>query len=150
MPTDFYKETLKAFGHTTPHFQKSQKTCVANKDLHNSFSVFPSFFFFATAHDGKDNAQKNKSYARTHRGTRLKHDGATSHTARMTVNLLKANKDNYLAIQIIDLLKSTISVPYLGHYQLCRKETGPCFSNLQDMGIAQRQWYLYAVRGFDA
>ena len=24
MPADFYKETHRAFGHTTPHFQKSQ------------------------------------------------------------------------------------------------------------------------------
>ena len=64
----------------------------------------------------------------------MTHDGATSHTARKTVNLLQANSDpiiywireankvNYLAIQIIDLnqidhispISGTLSAVYEG------------------------------------
>ena len=94
----------------TPHLIfKSHKKCVANKDSYNSSSAF--FFSFCHkflflpqySHKGKKNSQKYKSYARTHRGMRLLHDGATSHTARKTVNLLQANRVNILAIQITDL-----------------------------------------------
>ena len=68
-----------------------------------SLQHFRFVSLFATAHEGKNNSQKNKSYARTHRGMRLVHDGATSHTTRKTVNLLQANTVNYLTIQITDL-----------------------------------------------
>ena len=61
------------------------------------------FSLFATAHDGKNSSQKNKSYVRTDRGMRLTHEGATFHATRKTVNRLQANRVNYLAIQIIDL-----------------------------------------------
>ena len=59
---------------------------------------------------GRTVLREKKTYAWTHRGMRLKHDGATSHTARKTVNLLQANIVNYLAIQIMDLNR-----PYLSH-----------------------------------
>ena len=36
----------RAFGHTTPHFQKSQKSSVANKDHINSAPVFSLLFSF--------------------------------------------------------------------------------------------------------
>ena len=36
-------------------------------------------------------------------GMRLLQDGAASHTARKTVNLLQASRDSVLAIQITDL-----------------------------------------------
>ena len=90
MPADFYKETPWAFGHTTLHFQKSQKGVERKKDRYNSSSVFPSrlvFSFFATAHEGKNSFHKNKSYARFHRGMHLMHDIAASHTAHKTVKL---------------------------------------------------------------
>ena len=114
MPVDFYKETPQAFGHTTPHFQKSQIHVKRTK----IFTTVPPCFLrvlfspFATAHDLKTSSHKNKSYARTRRGMRMTHDGATSHTTHKTVNLLQANRVNYLhvAIQIIDLIDHTCPI----------------------------------------
>ena len=62
----------------------------------------------------------------------LTHEGATFNAARKTVNLLQANRVNYLATQIIDLNQIDHICPYLGHYQLCRKETVPflCYTVL--------------------
>ena len=116
MPADFYKETTRAFGHTTPHFQKSQKTCVANKDRYNSSSIsnLVLFSLFATAHEGKNISHKNKSYARSHRGMRLMHDGTASHTARKTVKLVQVNRVNHLAIQITDLNQIDHICPIFG------------------------------------
>ena len=88
----------------TPHliFKIHKTMCSEQSSLQQflciSFCFFFFFFFFSfffvTAHEGKSSSQKYKTYARTRRGMRLMHDGATTHTARKTVNLLQASRVN--------------------------------------------------------
>ena len=94
MPADFNKETPGG-GLDTPHLIfKSHKTMYS--DRYNSSFVFPSRFVFSLPQhmEGKNISQKNKSYARTHWGMRLMHDGATSLTARKTVYIRTASKQS--------------------------------------------------------
>ena len=77
-------------------FSKSHKTRSEQKSLQQFLRISFSFcFLFPTAHKGKNSSHKNKSYRRSHRGMRLLHDGAMSHTACKTVKLLQVNNDTY-------------------------------------------------------
>ena len=62
MPADFYKETPRAFGHTTSHFQKSQNHVQRTKIVTTVplYFLLVLFSLFATAHGRKNFSQKKK------------------------------------------------------------------------------------------
>ena len=89
---------------TPPLIFKSHKTICSEQSFSEQFLRVSSFcFLFLPQHMTGRTVLRKKSYAWTHMGMHLTHDGATFQTARKTVNLLQANRVNYLAIQIIDL-----------------------------------------------
>ena len=102
----------------TPHLIfKSHKTMCSKKRslqqfLRTSFSF--CILFLPQYMKGRTVLRKNKSYAQSHMGMRLMHEGATSRTARKPVNLLQANRVNVLAIQITDLNQSDHICPIFG------------------------------------
>ena len=85
----------------TPHLIfKSHKTMCSEQ---RSFQQFLLFSLFATSHEGKNNSQKIKLYAWTHRVMRLMHNGATSRTCTVRMTATVANRVNVSAIQITGL-----------------------------------------------
>ena len=88
-------------------------------------------------------------------GMRLLHDGATSHTARKTVNLLQANRVSVLAIQITDLNRIDHILFHILDVISCVVRRR-CLANVIQFEQC-KVWvegyivtYLYAARGFDA
>ena len=92
---------------------------------------------------------RKTNYMHGLRGMRLTHDGVTSHTARMTINLLLANRVNVSATQITDLNR----IDHIWDFISCvvrRRYPANVIQFEQFVRYGWKGTYLYAVRGFDA